>query len=265
MDVGAINCEKPMNRRICTDWLAVGSYPSILLINRHHGTLARYPKDTDKGATRVASWARDTAKEWRTLFLTSHITHLDATNFDETVISDHERAWVVLFTDGIACAPCRTARTNLLRLSTSLAGLPVGVGYIDCETPTNHLFCRQHGMPDRPHAPDFFGWPRGLKTRGEVLFSAAQIEAHRALELIDRGLRLALSHERDPSRAPEDHRSSTTFDKEAPPPGESGGFGDASGGGPPGGFRWDTQANPNAKPLPWGGPTRPDVTQRIGR
>ena len=157
-----------------------------------------------------------------------------------------------------------------MRLSASLRGLPVGVGYVDCEQPTNSAFCRSsHGIPERPHAPEFHAWPRGgaKPPRGETLFAPSQIEAHRALELIERGMRLALASEREPlphdgeGGGGEGGGEGASFERDVDP--RSGG--DAAGAA--GGFRWEgmPQRDPNAKPLPWGGPTRPDATQRIDR
>lgn len=100
LQVGAINCEKPANKRLCADWLAVDSYPSLLLLNHKHGTLARYPKDGDKGARAVAAWALETAREWRHLFLRSSVRALDTHSFDEAVMQDEERVWIVRFADG---------------------------------------------------------------------------------------------------------------------------------------------------------------------
>ena len=101
VEVGAINCERPENKRICTDRLAVDAYPTLLLINRKHGTLARWPSNTEKAPDAVAAWALQTAHEWRSLFLTSDLVALDATSFAARVLADEERAWVVLFTDGL--------------------------------------------------------------------------------------------------------------------------------------------------------------------
>ena len=102
------------------------------------------------------------------------------------VIDDDKRAWVVLFTDGVACAPCRSALTNAMRLSASLRGLPVGVGYVDCEAPSAQQLCEQQGLPQRPHAPEWLAWPRGPKAalaRGDALFDAGQMEPHRVRHL----------------------------------------------------------------------------------
>jgi hypothetical protein len=56
-------------------------------------------------------------------------------NFEQTVLADSARAWVVLFTDGLTCAPCRTAKTNLMRLSASVRGLPTPHSYPTAHTP----------------------------------------------------------------------------------------------------------------------------------
>ena len=246
IDVGAINCERAGNKRICADWLSVDAYPSLLLLNRHHGMLARYPKDDDKTAEKVRAWTLRTATEWRRLMQASAVVAIDAAEFDSAVMED-ERAWVVLYTDGLTCAPCRAAKTNLMRLSASLEGLPVGVGYVDCEAPTSRALCREAGLPERPHAPEWRGYGRGAHTMrraGEPLFNEAQIDAASALELVDRGLRLALA----------DRANSETFDSA---PREASGGPDAFGGG--GGVRWDSGMPPRRdKPLPWGGPRRPD-------
>jgi hypothetical protein len=105
----AINCERPAAKKLCADWvsirmaartkltvsqvgaelirviapsrgqLAVDAYPSVYLLNRKHGALAKYPKDADKAADKVAAWAVDTAKGWVShLFPASNLTKLDA-------------------------------------------------------------------------------------------------------------------------------------------------------------------------------------------
>lgn len=115
-------------------------------------------------------------------------------------------------------------------------------------------------MPERPFAPEFVGWPRGVKADvGESLFRSNQIETHHALELITRGLRVALAHERDPaSGAAGDSLSG--FDSDTAGPDGSPG---TNGMGPRGSFRWDGPPIPNVKPLPWGGPRRPDVAHLL--
>ena len=167
-------------------------------------------------------------------------------------VQDEERAWVVLYTDGLACAPCRTAKTNLMRLSASLRALPVGVGYVDCEAPGNRQLCAATGLPAPPHAPEWRGFGRGAKWRGdgEILFDSSRVDVAQALEMIYRGLRLALA----------DRELTQAFDgaqEKGAEPSEAAPFG---------GVRWDGagERQRGAKPLPWGGPRRPEnAGQRI--
>lgn len=96
MDVGAINCERAGTKKLCADWLAVDSYPSLYLLNRKHGTIAKYPKDADKAPDKVAKWATETAQGWRGhLFPASNLTTLNAGSFEQTVLADTSRAWIV--------------------------------------------------------------------------------------------------------------------------------------------------------------------------
>ena len=260
VEVGAVNCERAGMKKHCADWLAVDAYPSFYLLSLDQTALAKYPKDAEVTAAKLASWAVDTAHGWRThLFPASNLTNLDASSFEAAVLADAERrAWVVLFTDGLTCAPCRTALTNLMRLSASLRGLPVGIGYVDCSE--DAAFCRTaHGLPERPFAPEFHGWPRGgsKPAKGDVLFRSSQIEAHRALELIDRGLRLALASERDPRVESELATAGATQGFEADPSATGDETGRQPGGG--GGFQWDGPAQPRGKPIPWNGFSRPEA------
>jgi hypothetical protein len=49
---------------------------------------------------------------------------LSPANFEELVLAS-PKLWIVLFTDGLECGPCKTAQTNMMRLSAGLgqAGL----------------------------------------------------------------------------------------------------------------------------------------------
>jgi len=83
------------------------------------------------------------------------------------------------------------------------------------------------------------------------------IEAHRALELIDRGLKLALHSERDAAFDDEEAAARYAADEQT----------SAAAANPSAssGVRWDgpPQRDPNAKPLPWTS-FRPDVApQRL--
>ena len=66
-----------------------------------------------------------------------------------------EEFWVVLLLDGLECGPCKTAKTNMLRLSAGISPLGLGkVGFLDCQPPDRRELCYNHlGLPAAPHAP----------------------------------------------------------------------------------------------------------------
>lgn len=88
------------------------------------------------------------------------------------LVVNSTQAWVVMFTDGVECSTCRTAKTNLMRLAASLTGLPVRVGLVDCEQPFQKDFCYStHALPTPPHRPVLKLWGAGkkhLQDKGEV-------------------------------------------------------------------------------------------------
>ena len=267
VEVGAINCEK--NRDVCADWLSVSAYPSIVLLNRQHGTVQLYPEEEERTPDAIRSWALAIAAEWRYLFAASNVASLDAESFGATVLRS-ESAWVVMFSDGLVCSQCRTAKTNLMRLSASLRGLPVGVGLIDCEQPSNRALCYEtHALPPSPHRPQLKMWRSGDKrpdderapaALGELLYNPNLLESHVALQIAERALRLALH-----DRLPADEAASTDHAAADPQHAAGGGFQEerepqrAPEGAPtrPSIFQWDGPQMRH-KPLPWGGPTRPD-------
>ena len=65
----------------------------------------------------IVNWAREIAEEWRWLFASASLPALTPATFNETVLQDDSSLWLVLFTDGTECGPCKTAQTNMLRLS----------------------------------------------------------------------------------------------------------------------------------------------------
>eukprot|EP00750_Incisomonas_marina_P032337 INCI9142.4.p1 GENE.INCI9142.4~~INCI9142.4.p1 ORF type:complete len:984 (+),score=126.33 INCI9142.4:332-2953(+) len=174
VEVGAVNCETQI--KACRDWFAVPSYPTLRLINRHHGMQQDYSRqDVSKQLTAdgVAAWVRTIAAEWRVLFSRSNITELTPKTFNAALFGDDQSevgtetngtSWFVLFTDGTACGPCRTAKTNLMRLGASAAGLSVRVAFVDCKR--HRSFCRnEHQAPQAPHAPYIKAWPRTVAQR----------------------------------------------------------------------------------------------------
>ena len=110
VEVGAINCERAENRKICADWLAVDAYPSLYLLNMRHHTLAKYPKDADKSAERVREWALETAREWRYLFETASVVDLRASDFG--VRLRHHSRPRPRHSSGLAF-PCRPASRSI--------------------------------------------------------------------------------------------------------------------------------------------------------
>jgi len=118
----------------------------------------------------VADWVRSVAVEWRILFGISNVTELTPATFNEELFGNatspefQNSTWFVLFTDGTTCGPCRTAKTNLMRLGASSAGLSVRVAFVDCQK--HRRFCRdEHGAPKAPHSPFIKIWPRSVAQR----------------------------------------------------------------------------------------------------
>jgi len=115
---------------------------------------------------------------------------LNADSFETTVLSSNQ-FWVIGFLDGVDCGSCKTAKTNILRLSAGLRGI-AQVGLFNCQgSNENRSFCRKLGLPEPPHNPQVWAWKHGSKTSGEMLYNPNEIEPHRALQLIERVVRLA--------------------------------------------------------------------------
>ncbi len=172
------------------------SYPTVRLVNRHHGMqqdLVNKPHPSVPQAEQVqlvTRWVRQVAAEWRVLFGLSKVVEMTPDQLKATLFgsggddddnngessnggsssnnnnnSNINSSWFVLFTDGTACGPCRTAKTNLMRLGAAAAGLGgVRVAVVDC---TRHRrFCTdEHQAPASPHAPFVKVWPRSRAAR----------------------------------------------------------------------------------------------------
>jgi len=202
IDVGAVNCVK--QHTICSEYVGVKAYPTIVLLNRESGMMQRYPSDRNpRDPTAIAEWAQTISAEWKYLLTYGRVTMANATTIHQMLNTTY--MVVALFTDGLDCMPCKTAKTNLMRLSASMAALPVRGIVIDCEQPENKELCySEHGLPPSPHRPVLKAWPRLQKLvadrgRGEQLFDVTVLESHIALELLERALRLALAPEADDS------------------------------------------------------------------
>lgn len=81
----------------------------------------------------IVSWAREIAEEWRWLFASASLPSLTAETFNATVLED-DSLWIVLFTDGTECGPCKTAQTNMLRLSAGKINRMAGTGHSHSST-----------------------------------------------------------------------------------------------------------------------------------
>jgi hypothetical protein len=102
--------------------------------------------------------------------------------------------WIVLFSDGAECSSCKTAKTNMMRLSAGLLGL-ARVGFFNClASHAARDFCSRLELPASPFAPQVRAFQSGAKQtsdRGEMLYSPSEIEPHFALQLIEKVLRLS--------------------------------------------------------------------------
>jgi hypothetical protein len=69
--------------------------------------------------------------------------------------------------DGFECGGCKTAKTNILRLSGGLRSGGVAnarVAVVDCEEVESAKLCYEHQLiPSAPHAPVVKMWKSGAK------------------------------------------------------------------------------------------------------
>lgn len=235
IEVGAVNCET--QKDLCAEY-GISSYPTLIALNEKWRTSQLHQQDP-KTVSNVVSWMRIVSREWKYLFHTSNVEPIaNLTDFQNTVINSSE-FWVVAFMDGMDCGPCKTAKTNCMRLSASLRGYPdVRVGLVDCEEEEARELCYVHQkLPARPHAPVVKGFPSGVKAEngGELLYNANEVEPHIGLRMLDSAIRLVLASSVKP-----------------------GAVGAADGSG---GFEADQKDEPDDPPKPppeplWNGPVR---------
>ena len=203
VDVAAVNCHKwPA---LCSRF-DVRAYPSVKMVSG--GGMVQDAGDAGTAhvltsdAEALAAWARETAGEWRWLFAAGALARISGeAAFTATVLASPD-FWVVLLVDGVECGPCRTARTNLMRLSASAGKGRVRAGLVDCESETPGWgeggLCARLGLPRPPHAPVLRAFHRGNKTEGyvgESLYNPAELESHVALRLVEAVLRLSMEVE----------------------------------------------------------------------
>ena len=265
IEIGAVNCEK--HHTICGHWFDISSYPTVVMINREHGMVQRYPKGRDRTPEQIKEWSEAIASEWRYLMAMSNVTMLHNAEADfKDVVFNSTDFWVVMFSDGLVCSQCRTAKTNMMRLSAGLRGMPVRVGIVDCEQPRNKAYCYEHhDLPPPPHRPQVRAWSSGPKReddKGEQLYNVNMLEPHVALRLIEKVVRMSLKNQLDEDAlkavakgaagAFQDERDEEDDPPPPPPP------------PPPGGMHWDGPEQRH-QALPWAGMSRPNGLPALTR
>ena len=209
VEFGAVNCAR--NAKICNDWYGIRAYPTVLALNEVLGTRTEFFGDKTEDA--LLDWVGNVADEWRFLASAADVTLIaDADDYRATILNATRFA-VVAFSDGLDCVACKTARTNLLRLSASLASVgdadsrPV-VAFVDCDAPALARLCYDdgdacegeaalcHGLPPPPHAPVVKAFAAARrKGRGEQLYNPNEVEPHVAVAIVERVARLALARD----------------------------------------------------------------------
>jgi curved DNA-binding protein CbpA len=151
VEFAALNCVS--NSKVCNDWFGIRAYPTFLAINDKHGTRQEFLGDKDDPSALV-DWAAQVAHEWAWLFERSKlVTFSRPEQFLDTMVLNNNNIihdssqnnkqeqqpefWVVMFTDGVDCQACKTAKTNLLRLAAGLHGQRARVGLVDCTEDAN--------------------------------------------------------------------------------------------------------------------------------
>lgn len=150
------------------------------------------------------AWSAQVKKEWSWLFKRSSLVQIESpASLSLMMDAAPKQLFLVLFLDGVDCQPCKTAKTNLLRLAASLHSSNVTVAFADCELESLHEWCYGEGeclgsdselpcegLPPAPHAP----FLKALTSHraSETLYNSNELESHLALQLIEKVLRHAL-------------------------------------------------------------------------
>eukprot|EP00960_Hanusia_phi_P047237 758314-Hanusia_phi.AAC.2 len=174
----------------------------MLVGSAERGTQQIYAQSQSKDPEKIISWARAVAKEWRWLYSQTDVpTFKSSSDFRRSVLGSLD-LWFVVFTDGMFCGPCRTAITNLLRLSAGVAGL-AKAAIVDCEADEMHGLCYDDvKLPPPPHSPEIRIFRKGPKDNatapnyyGDCLFDSHDVQPHVALKLAELVARNALADE----------------------------------------------------------------------
>ena len=205
IQVGAVNCEK--NNKICSSWYDIPSYPTIMILNEKWGTQQLYSKNLEKSLNAIVKWSKAVAAEWNYLFTSSRLLTLEAANFTSSILNTNKLV-VISFVDGFDCSSCKTAKTNMLRLSASLGDMAT-IGVVNCakDEEARELCYTNQSLPRPPHSAMTKIWPRyetGNSSEqdalnrteplvgGELLYNSNEIESHIALQIVERTVRMTL-------------------------------------------------------------------------
>jgi len=201
VEVGAINCE--VNADLCNNEFNVRRFPTVRLVSPGIGMQHEIDDGNRLKAAEIKDAVLDIASEWLWLFSRASVEEIEGPGDFEPMVLESESFGIVVFLDGETCGPCRTAKTNALRLSAGLkhSGADVTVSYFNCAKDTSsRKFCTATvGVPPAPHSPQVRGYTAGSREEkdaaggagGEVLYNANEIAPHAALRMIESIVRLS--------------------------------------------------------------------------
>lgn len=145
----------------------------------------------------ITEFATTRANEWRKLGIQSALIPLDATSFEEQLLTSDE-FWIVVFVGGSVSSKSKSygARMNLVRLSANLRGL-ANTGIVDCNE--NFELCQNEFKEKTLHSsifPLFRGYARGPKKTSEEIFVFDETPVHVACGIMEKMVQLLMAHER---------------------------------------------------------------------
>jgi hypothetical protein len=186
------------------------------MLNEKWGTQQLYSKNKEKSLSSIVEWSKAVAAEWSYLFVSSHLLTFEASNFTESLLNTNDLI-VVSFVDGFDCSSCKTAKTNMLRLSASL-GKMATVAVVNCakDEESRELCYTNQSLPRPPHSAMTKIWPRYFRNEknidgstttnttanrtvpivgGELLYNSNEIESHIALQIVERTVRMLMTEQ----------------------------------------------------------------------
>eukprot|EP00808_Paulinella_micropora_P004738 g81248.t1 len=194
IEVGAVNCES--NKYLCNEKFNIRQYPTMRMLSRKRGMQQEFMDQHSEA--HILQWVRKVAAEWTWLFHNSDLkelgVHPDNPKKDfRTQLMASKDFWAVLVLDDKECSQCKTAITNMMRLSAGVRGL-AEVGLLVCDASTgNRQLCDQMGLPNPPFNPQVRGWGSGNKSStdpGEMLYNPNDLDPHVALQLLEKVIKL---------------------------------------------------------------------------